>query len=100
MVFVWKRAQVIAAGIKGRRKAAMATYATRSRPITLARVLWLERPIIPVKDKRETLGAEYRAEQPAGQPEHKTAQSPIVGMVRWLLYCLNLPREIACYGCT
>jgi hypothetical protein len=67
VAFVWKREAVIAAGIKGRRKAAMTAYAASQRPITLARVAWLDRPIIPIKDKRETLGADFDK-----QPERKT----------------------------
>ena len=70
MAFVWKRAAVIAAGIKGRRKAAMTAYAARQRPITLARVAWLDRPIIPIKDKSETLGADF--DKQSAQPERKT----------------------------
>ena len=70
MAFVWKRAAVIAAGIKGRRKAATTAYAARQRPITLARVAWLDRPIIPIKDKRETLGADF--DKQSAQPERKT----------------------------
>src|SRR5215472_11218171 len=48
----------------------MTAYAARQRPITLARVAWLDRPIIPIKDKRETLGADF--DKQSAQPERKT----------------------------
>ena len=72
MAFVWKRAAVIAAGIKGRRKAAMTAYAARQRPITLARVAWLDRPITPRdpgRGLRQAVSAARTQNNDAG--EHK-----------------------------
>jgi hypothetical protein len=54
MTIVWKRKAIIAAGIRGRRKAALVMAAARPRPITLARVQWLERPEIPISEREKT----------------------------------------------
>jgi hypothetical protein len=62
MTIIWKRAAVIAAGIRGRRKAALAIASARPRPITLATVAWLKRPDLPIAD-RERLGKDYRPRQ-------------------------------------
>jgi hypothetical protein len=68
VTIVWKRAAVIAAGIRGRRKAALAMASARPRPITLARVAWLDRPIIP-ETEREKAGAKYRKPSKTRRPE-------------------------------
>jgi hypothetical protein len=54
VTIVLRKAAIIAAGNRGRRKAALAMAAARPRPITLAKVAWLERTILPMTERELT----------------------------------------------
>ena len=68
MTFVWKDKALRAAGKRGVAKARAYGLATNRRvPITLAKVRWLERPIIPASER------ELTGKPPAGEAGLKPA---------------------------
>jgi len=70
MTFVWKDKALRAAGKRGVAKARAYGLATNRRvPITLARVRWLERPVIPASER------ELTGKPPAGEAAQKSQSS-------------------------
>jgi hypothetical protein len=70
MTFVWKDKALRAAGLRGVAKARAYRLATNRRaPITLARVRFLERPIIPASER------ELTGKPPAGEVAPKMQSS-------------------------
>ena len=87
MTIVIKRSQIIAAGKPGRARAKLAAgwnQAARATP-SLARVHWLERPVIP-ETERERTGKAPRATSEKASPAPKA----------WPWFAQPHPRHCAC----
>ena len=77
MTIILRRSKIIAAASRGLARAQWAAnfQSVRNRPVpSLARVAWLERPIVRIRDERETKGAEFRPPASPDRSHHKSPQ--------------------------